>query len=108
MARALLIGLLALWLLPFAAGAEALEGYPLTEDAGVIQKLDLDAQTLVIDGMRYRMALEAQVEIAGSYGAFTMLEPGMRVYFEYRRVSSSERIITMLRELPAEVELEQV
>lgn len=108
MARALLIGLLALWLLPFAAGAQTPDGSPLAEDAGVIQKLDLDAQTLVIDGLRYRMALEAEVEIGGSFGAFTMLEPGMRVYFEYRRVSSSERIITLLRELPAEVELEQV
>lgn len=108
MARALLIGLLALWLLPFTAGAQNADGFPLADDAGLIQKLDLDAQTLVIDGMRYRMALEAQVEIGGSYGAFTMLEPGMRVYFEYRRVSSSERIITLLRELPAEVELEQV
>lgn len=108
MARALLFGLLTLWLLPLVAGAQIPEGAPLAEDAGVIQKLDLDGQTLVIDGMRYQMALEAEVEIGGSYGAFTMLEPGMRVYFEYRRVSSSERIITLLRELPAEVELEQV
>jgi len=108
MARAFFIALLTVCVLPTAASAFTLDDYPLAERAGVIQELDPDSQALVIDGVRYGIAVDAQVEIGGSYGAVTMLQPGMRVYFEYRRISSSERVITLLRELPEEVELEPV
>lgn len=83
------------------------DGPATTEGAGVVQELDFAAGTLVIDGMRYQVAVDVKVEINGSYGAFTMLEEEMRVYFEYRYESPTERIVTLIRELPADVVLEQ-
>ncbi|MEQ8857694.1 MAG: hypothetical protein RIC56_03530 [Pseudomonadales bacterium] len=108
MTKSALIGLFAMLLLPFSAGAQAAQASGLTEDTGVIQELDLAARTLVIDGMRYDIAVDMSVEIGGSYGAFTMLQPGMRVYFEYRRESPTVRRISLLRELPGDVDLEEV
>ena len=110
MIRALATGLLGLWLLALsgAATAQSADGYPLAESAGVIQELSLEAQTVVIDGMRYQVALDADVEIGGSFGAFSMLATGMRVHFEFLRISASERRIVRLRELPPEVQLEEV
>lgn len=100
---------LALWLLlPMAAAAQYEGNFPLAEGTGVIQELDFAAQTLVIDGMSYEVAVDVKVEIGGSYGAYTMLETGMRVYFEFLRISDEERRITLVRELPTGVEPEQV
>lgn len=102
-------GLLALLLLlPMAAGAADAGQYALAEDAGVIQKLDFDAQTMVIDGMGYDVAVDVKVEIGGSYGAFTMLTTGMRIYYEFRQISPTSRLVTTIKELPDGVDLEQV
>lgn len=108
MRRATLIGILALWLAPLAAPAQVPGAHPLAEGAGEIQEIDLDAQTLIIDGMRYGITVDVQVEIDGSYGAFTMLEPGMRVHIEFLRISDAERRLTVIRELPDDVELDGV
>jgi len=108
--RAMLFGVLALWLLlPMTVGAaeEDRQQAP-SQNAGVIQELDFGSQTLVIDGIRYGVAVDVKVEIAGSYGAFTMLEEGMRVYYEFQRNAPSSRIISLIRELPGDVGLDQV
>ena len=110
MIRAIATGLLGLWLLALSGtvSAQSADSYPLAESAGVIQELNLEAQTVVIDGLRYQVAMDAHVEIGGSYGAFSMLATGMRVHFEFLRISAAERRIVRLRELPPEVELQEV
>ncbi|HEX7037541.1 MAG TPA: hypothetical protein VF210_17360 [Pseudomonadales bacterium] len=100
-----LIALIVAWLLPLTAAA-ATAG-PMAEGAGVIQELDFAGSTMVIDGMSYEVAIDTRVEIGGSYGAFTMLQPGMRVYYEFERHSPTLRIIRLIRELPRDVVLDQ-
>lgn len=101
--------ILALWLLlPMAAAAQYEGNYPLAEGAGEIQELDFAAQTLVIDGLRYQVAVDARVEIGGSYGAYTMLRTGMQVRFEFLRISAAERRIVLIEELAAGASPEQV
>ena len=52
------------------------------EDSGVIDELDIVAHKVSINGYIYDVSPTVKVEIAGSYGAFTMLEAGMGVVFE--------------------------
>jgi hypothetical protein len=108
MIKSAFIGIVVLLLLPLGAGALAAQGRPLAEGAGTVQEIDLAAETLIIDGMIYAAAVDVSVEIGGSYGAFTMLEPGMRVYYEFLRLSDRERIVTLIRELPEQVDLDGV
>jgi hypothetical protein len=106
MMRSLIHLLLAVTLL-LSLGAAAQPAGPIAEDAGVIQELDFAASTMVIDGLAYDVALDVRVEIAGSYGAFTMLEPGMRVHYEFERRSPTVRIVRSIRQLPPDVQLDQ-
>jgi hypothetical protein len=104
MARCLVF-LLALLLAPAVAVAQA--AGPVAEGAGIIQELDVAGSSVVIDGMSYDVPLDVKVEIGGSYGAFTMLNEGMRVYYEFRVYSSTSRVVTLIRELPPDVVLEE-
>lgn len=107
MIRSAILSLMTVWLLlPQPAAAQA--AHAQAQSAGIIQELDIGAQTMVIDGVRYGVARDVEVEIDGSYGAFTMLQPGMRVYYEFQRVSPTERLVTLVRELPDGVELKGV
>jgi hypothetical protein len=107
--RLMMAGLLALgMLLSTLAAAQDAGQYPLAESAGVIQELDFGGNAMVIDGMSYQVALDVTVEIGGSHGAFTMLRPDMRVYFEFLQISPRSRRVTMIRELPDGVALDGV
>jgi len=68
---------------------------------GEIQDVRLETESLVIHGLLYKVAPDAEVEIAGSYGAFTMLKEGMQVRFLYRPGGANAPVITLLKELPA-------
>lgn len=81
--------------------------YPLAEGSGVVESVDYGRETMVVSGYRYGVAADVEVEIAGSYGAFTMLQPGMRIYFEYLLVSPSERWMVTIREVPDGVSVEE-
>lgn len=94
--------------LPLAAGAQSSRDiYPLSSQAGTIDEIDYGSSTLVVGGYLYGVAGDVEVEIGGSYGAFTMLRPGMRIAFEYLHISGSERLIVLVRELPDGVLLEE-
>jgi len=70
---------------------------------GVIEEVELASSTILISGLRYRVVIDAQVEINGSYGAYSMLQKGMNVHFTYRVISANEREIIWLetvREIP--------
>lgn len=95
-------------LLTLPAGAETVEApYPLASDSGRIESLSFADSTLVVGGMRYGLAVDVEVEIGGSYGAFTMLEEGMPVRFEYLVISPTERRMVLIQELPPGVDPEE-
>lgn len=106
--RATMVTLMLCWGLSLPAAAETADApYPVATQSARVESLNFADSTLIAGGLRYAMALDADVEIGGSYGAFTMLKPGMRIYFEYLVISPSERRIVLIRELPADVRLEE-
>jgi hypothetical protein len=82
-----------------SSGADIVAG--AMERQGTIDSLDFETNTAVIGGTRYSVAIDAVVEIGGSYGAFTMLTPGMNVAFTFDLYSDKTRVLTELKELPA-------
>ena len=85
----------------FCAAAEMVFGAMARQ--GHIESVDYGANTLVISGTRYTVAIDARVEVAGSYGALTMLQPGMNVAFMYDYYSDKSRVVTQISELPTGV-----
>lgn len=82
--------------------------WPLTTGMGVIRELDFGTSTFLLGGMTYVAAIDVQVEIGGGPGAFTMLQPGMQIAFEYLQVSDEERRVTRIRQIPPQVQLDDV
>ena len=80
---------------------------PEKERTGTIQQLDFGANQMIVDGYRYRVAVDVQVEIRGSYGAFTMLEEGMKINMVYRVISASDREIVRVEQLPDNANLDE-
>ena len=85
----------------FCAAAELVFGEMAQE--GHIESVDYGTNTIVISGTRYAVAIDARVEVAGSYGALTMLQPGMNVAFMYDYYTDRSRVVTQISELPAGV-----
>jgi len=75
--------------------------------SGEIESIDLAANSMIVEGHRYFVSQSAQVEIGGTYGAFTMLSTGMRISFQYRRYDDGRREIFSVRELLSNEYLEQ-
>ena len=93
---------LALFLTVFAglgmAPAHA-AGEETDQDRGQIEVLDFAAGTMIIDGLLYWTGPDLQVEINGSYGAFTMLQKGMYVDMEYRIKPGEQRELYSLKQV---------
>ena len=81
--------------------------FPASESTGVVQAVELDTSSLIISGYRYRVALDARVEIDGTYGAYSMLSPGTKVRFICLVISGEEREIVELETLPPGTVLEE-
>lgn len=79
-------------------GAQA--AYPEKEGIGYIEKIELETSTLIVNGLRFRVATDAEVTIDGSYGAFTMLSEGMLIRYDFRQISATEREIFELETRP--------
>jgi len=71
----------------------------LEEAEGIVRGLNYESSVAVIDGYSYFVRADAPVEIRGTYGAFTMLEQGMKVSFSFYRISDSRREIVKLVQL---------
>ena len=78
---------------------------PEAYQEGEIHSLDFGSSTLILQGQSYDVSESAQVEINGTYGAFTMLEVGMRVAAVFRRYEDGSREIIQLTELADNHEL---
>jgi hypothetical protein len=90
-----------------ALAADPFERIEVVEARGVIHRLDPAAQAIQIDGVRYTVALDARVAIRGNAGAFTLLQPGMKVEYAYRDHGPGERVIFAIEQLPDNTVLEQ-
>lgn len=88
------------------APAFAADGDRIEVTQGEVQALDFGTSTSVISGVSYAVAPDARIEIAGTYGAFTMLTVGMDVEFSFRRFDDGRRVIIELEQLPGNVEPE--
>ncbi|MHC5112587.1 MAG: hypothetical protein ACYTHJ_22235, partial [Planctomycetota bacterium] len=75
--------------------------YATSQREGVIQALELDRSSVIISGLRYRVPLDAEIEVNGSFGALQLLYKGAKVKFECRVISGTEREIVWLETLPA-------
>ena len=83
------------------------DDFSVIEDQGQIHSLDFGSNSLNISGVSYTVAIDADVEVDGTYGAYTMLQEGMRVEFVYRRFDEKSREITAISELPDSYQLEE-
>lgn len=68
------------------------------EGQGVIHALDFEKYTILVSGRTYHVSQTVHVEIAGSYGAFTLLKQGMKVRFNYLEYSDGRNEIVQLYE----------
>lgn len=81
--------------------------FPTATQVGVVQELDFGRSEMIVNGTRYAVAVDVRVEIGGSYGAFTMLQPGMKIRYDFLVISPSEREIIEIEEVPPGAVLEQ-
>ena len=79
--------------------ASAVANAPEGEAEGEITELDFGQNTMVVGGYSYQVSTTANVEINGSYGAFTMLEEGMQIEFTYERFDDGVRRIVAVRQV---------
>jgi len=88
--------------------ASADDDFQILSRQGVIETVDIQANEVVIGGVRYNVAVDANVQIGGSYGAFTLLQPGMNVKILMRRyVADGRTDIIELTELAPGVQPKQ-
>ena len=93
-----MIGLLLLIIL--GGNVQAAEyNAPQGDRTGTIQAIDIGNSEVKISGRRYKVSQTVSVEIAGSYGAFTMLKQDMNVAFTYQRLDNGVLEILSMREL---------
>lgn len=81
---------------------------PEATRTGTIQKLNFADGSMILDGNRYYSSPELRVEIAGTYGAFTMLQVGMKVQIVYRVFSESRRDVIEIIQIPDNFAIDEV
>ena len=90
----------AILIAPVAAADE----YSVESAQGEVESVDIVTNQFVVGGVRYNVAIDADVELGGSYGAFTMLTPGQKVELTVRRYVDTDRLeVVSVKELPAGV-----
>jgi hypothetical protein len=80
--------------------------YPEQEGTGYIESIDLDASTLIVNGLRFRVGTYVKVTIDGSFGAFTLLHEGMLIHYDYYSISRTEREIFRIETRPPDEHFE--
>ncbi len=80
---------------------------PIATAVGVIRSLDYGANTMIVDGTRYRVAIDVQVDLGAGHGAFTMLQDGWSIEFDYTVYSDTEREIVRVLRIPANFVIEE-
>ena len=94
--------------LAFAAEPE------LVWDQGILRRIDQGGLSLVIDGVRFAVAADAKVRIGGRRSAFSLLRPGMKLAYAWRRAPLAARVagtpklqILEMEQLPEDAPIER-
>ena len=53
------------------------DDFRIESKQGPVESVDYSTNKMVVGGVSYNMAADANVQLGGSYGAFTMITPGM-------------------------------
>ena len=77
----------AILIAPVAGAAD--EEFRIESRQGSVESVDYPANRMVVGGVAYDVAPDASVELGGSYGAFTMITPGMNLEILVRRYIDS-------------------
>ena len=76
------------------------DDFRIESKQGPVESVDYSASKLVVGGVSYDIAPDANVQLGGSYGAFTMITPGMNVSIIVQRfIESGHRQIIEVKEL---------
>jgi hypothetical protein len=91
----------------FATGSVSAQEFlaPEAESQGEIQGLDFGSYRAVVNGSDYDVSPNVQVQINGTFGAFTMLEEGMLIEFTFLHHQDGARVINSIREVDAVEEI---
>lgn len=85
--------------LTLASGAHAEEpAIGGMEYGGQIQELDFSESTLMVNGIVFDVRQDVDVQINGTYGAFTMLKPGMKIRYAFTLPQEGRGLIHIIRE----------
>ncbi len=75
--------------------------FRIESNQGPVESVDYAENKMVVGGVSYNVAVDASVELGGSYGAFTMITPGMNVKILIRRYLTPGRPeVIDVKELP--------
>jgi hypothetical protein len=100
----LLIG--AITIAPIAAADDS--DFSVESRQGSVESLDTSKGTIIVGGVAYDVAPDANIQLGGSYGAFTLMAPGMNVKIMMKRyIDTGRREIIEIQELPPGVVPEQ-
>ncbi|XOV82160.1 MAG: hypothetical protein ACFHXK_15005 [bacterium] len=92
------LAFLSVWLCAGAVHAQEFLA-PEAEGAGEIQGLDFGSYRAVVNGTNYDVSPTVQVQINGTFGAFTMLEEGMFIEFTFLHYADGARVINSIVEV---------
>ena len=87
-----------------ASFAQADYNTPQSEGTGEIYALDFANRKMIVGGSQYTVSQTAEVEIGGSYGAFTMLQKGMKIEFTYLHYKDGTMVIQTINQVNEIVE----
>jgi hypothetical protein len=91
---------------PFASADDG--DFSVESRQGSVESLDTAKGTIVVGGVAYDVAADANVRLGGSFGAFTLMTPGMNVKIMMKRyIDSGRREIIDIEELPPGVTPQQ-
>ncbi len=84
----------------FVAPLAGADDFRVESRQGAVESVDYDANRIVMGGVSYDVAVDANIELAGSYGALSMITPGMNVEILIQRyIESGQREVIDLKEL---------
>ena len=89
---------------PFAGA----DDFRVESRQGAVESVDYNTNRIVVGGVSYDVAVDANIQLGGSYGALSMITPGMNVEILIQRyLDSGQREVIDVKELAPGVVLEE-
>lgn len=73
--------------------------FRIGEAEGIVRSLDVENNRVQISGSSFQVAFDAKIEIGGTFGAFTLLKPGMKVSYMVRGSMGNYKVIVSIKQL---------